>query len=427
MQLIGILIALGIMLGTIPWAVEQADRQTTSSWARSTGNDLAEYAAGLRGFIANAQSNPAILPAAPVVGANWLKAPTCGGLAANPVDGYIPCHFGGIGGNDTVFDASYTTTFTRNAATNFIEARVTFIPQVNSNPATRGNVADAIVNAALDQNPVPANGMAVGFMSNVPTNANDLSARPGIIANPASPDFGRVLLIASNAPSNDLWLRTDGTNQMLATLNMGGNSIANARDIDAAGNVRIGGSAQVGNDLSVLNNTSIQGDLVVNGNISSDKNVNAGEDVIAQRDVKSGRDMVTGRDLLVTSGGNAFISNGVGGDAAGVLFTDDVSITDATLSNGTSPRASQAVYEQYVTDGITTAIPKPTCANNGTPRIYASFQAVASPDGFPIANSKVQVDDLGANWNVSALVETSGSGGMVASPNSLIVVSTKCN
>lgn len=420
MNLIGLLIGTSIVLGTIPLTMEMQNRAVTQADARSTGSDLAEYALGMRTFIANAQANPALLPPAPVVGANWLKSPVCGGLPTNPPDGYIPCNFGNIGGFDTLFNANYTTTFTRNPATNFIEARATFIP-VTSDPSRSGNVADAIVNTAREGSPTQVTGLFINYMSNVPTAANDMTGRLAVMSNPASPDFGRVLMIVSNSPSSDLWLRTDGTNQMLATLNVGGNDIANANNIQASGNVQAGGTLQAGNDLRVLNNASVANDASVGRDFS------VGQDAIVGRDTVTARDAVVGRNVVVADG-NVLVTNQNNGDATGIVVADDVIATDAALSNGAAPRMSQGIYEARVITGNPTDISKPSCPSSGSvPQIFTSFQSVASPDGFPIHGSNIRVTNNGGSWRVEPFVQTSGSSGFVPAPQSFVVITTKCS
>jgi hypothetical protein len=156
--LIGMLLATAIAAGALPWIAEQQQRRITDEMAATTGHDLAQFAAGLRGFIAAAQSNPSIIPAAPQTGTNWLRPPTCGGLPTNPPTGYIPCHFARYGTRDTLFDADFQATITRNAATNYIEARTTFVPRYPSHPVQVGHIADKIVNTALAGCPRPRTG-----------------------------------------------------------------------------------------------------------------------------------------------------------------------------------------------------------------------------------------------------------------------------
>jgi len=418
--LFGLLIATTMAIATIPLVAEMQNRQVMRETAKATGQDLAEFAIGLRGFIAAAQSNPALIPAGAINGANWLKAPTCGGLAANPANGYIPCNFGNYGGRDTLFDASYQTTITRNAATNYIEARTTFIPQVPSDPIKRGTVADDIVNAAMSHTTIPANGLFSNFMSNVPVNANDLSARLATMNNPASANFGRVLLIAANAPSNDLWLRTDGTNQMLAALNMGGNDLVNARGIQATGNLNLGGGASIG------------GDTTINQDLRVGQNATIGQDLFVTRDISAGRDMAAQRDIISANGdvrasrGNLSASNGINGDTRGVVIADDGYLTDMVLSNGVTPRLSQGVFDMRVV-GANATVPKPSCpAGLGNPQIFTAIQSIVPNDGSEMHGSRVNVTNLGASWRVTPLVLVA-IGGWQTANNAQIVVSTKCN
>lgn len=418
--LIGLLLATAIGAAALPMIAEMQHRQMLREAAKATGKDLAEFALGLRGFIAAAQSNPSIIPAGTINGANWLKPPACGGLASNPPQGYIPCNFGNYGGRDTLFDASYQTTITRNPTTNYIEARTSFIPITPSDPALRGMIADYIVNEALSENPVPANGLFSNFMSNVPANANDLSARPSIMSNPAHPDYGRVLLIASNAPSQDQWLRTDGTNQMLAALNMGGNDLVNARNIQGAGNMNLGGSAAIGKDASIGQDVQIGRDAVI------------GQDLVVQRDIGAGRDMTAQRDIISTNGdvradqGNLTASNGINGDTRGVLIADDGYLTDPRLSNGAQPRLSQAVYDMRVV-GANAIVQKPQCPTGlGGPQIFTSIQSIAPNGGEEIHGTRVFVADLGTAWRVTPQVLVA-PGGWQNANNAQIVTAVKCN
>lgn len=420
--LIGLLIATGIAAAAIPMMAEMQSRKMALDMASATGQDLAEFSVGLRGFIAAAQANPGLIPAGPMNGANWLKPAACGGLATNPPNGYIPCDFGNYGGNDTLFEASYLTTFvTSGPPVNYIEARTTFVPQVPANPRSRGMIADHIANAASAETQVPSNGMFINYMSNVPANATDLTARVATMNNPASPDFGRVLLIASNAPSNDLWLRTDGTNQMLAALNMGGNDLVNARGIQATGDMNLGGGASIG------------GDAVINQNLRVGQDGQIGQDLFVTRDTHTGRDLVAQRDIISAAGdiqatnGNLSASNGVSGDARGVVIGDDVYVTDMVLSNGHPPRMTQGVFEMRVV-GAGAIVPRPTCPTGlGEPQIFASIQSIVPNNGAEMHGSRVQVANLGAaGWLITPQVLLAGIGWQQAN-SAQVVVSTKCN
>jgi hypothetical protein len=375
-------------------AAEFQHRKILESSAKAAGHDLAQVALGLRRFIADVQANPSLLPAGVMTGVDWLKSPSCGGLATNPQDGYVPCQLGKYGAWSTLFETDYRTTFALNPTTNFIEARTTFIPTIPSDPDRRGTIADQIVNTAMEENPVPANGMFTNFMSNVAVNANDLSGRPAIMGNPNSADFGRVLLVASNAPSQDLWLRVDGTNQMLAALNMGGNDLVNAKGIQATGNLNLGGGASIG------------GDARIQGNLQVDKDASVKQDLFVTRDAAVGRDLAVEQNITSRNGdiqavnGNVTASNGVRGDARGVVVADDVYATDMTLSNGLAPRMSQAVFDMRIV-GPSAQVRKPSCPTAGTERIFTTIQDIASDQGNEIAGARIRVSNNGTSWTVN--------------------------
>jgi hypothetical protein len=157
-----------------------------------------------------------------------------------------------------------------------------------------------------------------------------------------------VVLIASNAPSNDIYLRTDGTNAMLANLNLGGFSIANARDGRFSGDLRAQGRIQA------------DGGLIANGPA----------------------------------------------DLRGGLVTADAAITSV------GHYASEGIYTAMVLTGATSyTVPKPDCSQAGNnPGIYAALQSTGSPNsaGYTadaIYRSRADVTDNGASWTVTPVVE----------------------
>lgn len=303
------------------------------------GAQLAQLAVGLRGFIAAAQSNPAIIPGAAQTGVNWLKPTACGGLAGNPPDGYVPCSYTG-----GWLGPSVSTTFTRNAATGYIEARsVVLVPKLgNDNPKAHIVAADRVAQAAMQSPTLP--GTFFTALSNVPATANapaNPTVDPGVNA-------GRVVLIASNAPSNDIWLRTDGTNAMLANLNLGGYSIANARDGRFSGDVRVQGKMQA------------DAGLIANG----------------PADLKGG------------------------------LVTSDAALTSI------GKFASEGIYTAQVLTGATSySVPKPDCTQVGNnPGIYVAMQSTGSPNsaGYTadaVYRARADVVDAGATWTVIPVIE----------------------
>lgn len=233
--LLGMLFAVSIATAMLTTYFNLERRKIEREDAEAAGVMLAQTADALRRLITVAPATPGVIPAGTMNGVNWLKAPTCGGNAANIAQGFVPCSFG-----DQFWAPNFRTTFANVGGR--IEARLTFVVPNSFDANRRGNVADFIAdkaNTMLSASPVnaPAPGVVTpGFvtvMSNVTAAANDLSGRPAIINNPASADFGRIVMVVSNDPNTDAFLRTDGTNQMYANLNLGGNDLINGRDLQA--------------------------------------------------------------------------------------------------------------------------------------------------------------------------------------------------
>jgi len=230
--LIMLMIALPIIAALGLWFIEQQTRAAQVGRNVAEGSQAAQFAVGLRGYIAAVQQDPRLLSPSEN-GVNWLKPPSCGGLGGDkwPDEGFVPCSYtGGSLGH------LYKTTITRDPMTNLVEARTTFMfPPYNADPQTAILAAEQVVQGALANQSVPANGIFFTAFANSSADANAPVAPNSI--QPAN--AGRVLMVATNAPSNDLWLRTDGTNQMQANLNMGGYSIEKAMSANFEGDVLV--------------------------------------------------------------------------------------------------------------------------------------------------------------------------------------------
>jgi hypothetical protein len=233
--LLGMLLSTSIAIGALSVYFGLQQRQAERTDAEIGGVLVAQTADALRRLLTMAPSTPGVVPSGTVNGVNWLKPPACGGQASNPAQGFVPCSFG-----DNFWAPNFRTTIT-NVAGRW-EARLTFVVPNAFETSRIGTIADYLAekaNTHLTATPLnaPAPGVVTpGFvtvMTNVPQNANDLSSRPAIMASPGSPDFGRVVVVVSNDPSTDTFLRTDGTNQMWANLNLGGNDLINGRDLQA--------------------------------------------------------------------------------------------------------------------------------------------------------------------------------------------------
>lgn len=383
-MLIGAVLAtalIGLVFAAL-FSYERTER--LNDLANQEGAALAQFAVGIRGFIASVQGGSQTMPGNPytTTGVNWLKPAVCGGLATNPTQGYVPCSYDG-----GPLGATYSTTITQTPATNTIESRTSFfVPVYGDDAGSRGVMAAKVAVAAMSQQTLPSNGTFLTAFANSPVTANAPVTAAAI--NPV--DRGRVLLVANNSPSNDVFLRVDGTNQMRADLNMGTHSLKNAQDGSFAGNVRAQGSVQIDNGLSVTNGTA---------------------------------------------------------DLHGGVITPDVQVSSV------SHMASQALYDAQIYSGQTSyVIPKPNCsqANLGSsqPAIYVAMQGTGSPassgGGDALYEAHATVTSSGSNWIVTPVVQSttftlggSSSGGVLTvnlnktvsggSPqDQTIMVLTKC-
>ena len=239
-MLLSMLFGLAILATMMVMAARLFERHNTVTRARTEGEALGQFAVGLRGLVAAAQTDPSLLPSGVQVGVDWLKPPSCGGRSSNPAEGYVPCSF-----NGRSFGDLYRTSFTFNAATRKIEARTNFVvPGMGGGPESVILFADHVVAAALSTPSLPNSGTFYDAYANVPASATGVASGAAIF-NPGA-DAGRVVVVVDNAPSNDVWLRTDGTNSMKANLNMGGSSIANAKDARFTGDVQVDDSMVIG-------------------------------------------------------------------------------------------------------------------------------------------------------------------------------------
>lgn len=342
---IGAVLAIALMTIALATYFAIQARARIDNLANQDGASLAQYAVGLRGFIAAVQGGSASMPSNPytVSGVTWLKPPTCGGLATNPAAGFVPCSFDG-----GPLSSLYSTTVVKTPATLTIEARTNFfVPFYGSGNKAPSEtlMAAKVVSATLSQQTLPANGTFLTAYANTPVTATAPVATAAI----APADRGRVLLVVNNSPSNDVYLRTDGTNYMNADLQMHGNSIAAAKDGSFSGSVRVQGTAEIDNGLSVTAGTA---------------------------------------------------------DLRGGVITPDTEITSV------GHMASQALYNMQVLTGAPSyTVAKPNCsqANLGSssPSIYVSMQGTGTPESVgadALYEAHANVVDNGSTWTVSPIL-----------------------
>lgn len=347
-MLLSVLFAIGIGATVLIAYLRVEERRQLMNVGAVEGEVLSQFAVGLRGFMAAAQATPALLPPAPMVGVDWLKSPACGGRPGNPESGHVPCNFSG-----GTFGPLYRTSFTHNPVTGLMEMRTSFVVPRFGGARDAGTtnrnaimISERLVRAALAGQANPANGVFFSAFANVAEAAN---APHDATTGPPGGNSGRVVVVVTNAPSHDIFLRTDGTNRMLANLNVGGHSIANARDGRFSGDVRIDERLQVRAGITVTEGPA---------------------------DFRQG---VVTNDIVLTSIGK-HLSEG---------FYDAVVYTGAS---------------SYV-------IAKPDCSEaGGAAGIYTSLQGTGTPNdagytGDALYAARVDVTDQGATWLVEPVIQ----------------------
>ncbi|WP_019583724.1 hypothetical protein [Thioalkalivibrio sp. ALE16] len=398
--LIGMLLALSVAVAALPLAHKMMDRSTADSSAKTAGNELAQLSVGLRGYIGDIQAG-VVTPTAGPVDLDHFRPESCGGPARGHLDvseGYIPCHIARYGNSDTIFGTDYDIEV-NNFGTDGWEVRAYF-DVLSNQPDRRGVLAHRVINTASAHSGQPANGLFQNFLANVPVNSNDPSAST---QDPADPDFGRAMVVASNRPSDDMWLRTDGSNEMNANIRAGGNSLVNADSIDASGDMVLGNNAFIGGDTVIQRSLEVGQSINSGLNIRADGNLFAGNDVVATTDV--------------VAGDNVYAGNNVVADER--VLARDMYIEDI------DKLVSQGIYNQVVLSGTGMTVQKPQCPAGIDPGVYTSIQSIAGESGEPIHGQRVNVTDLGSEWRIDPQI-LPPTGPWQDTSNSMTVVFTKC-
>lgn len=284
---------------------------------------------------------------------------------------------------------------------------------------------------------------------------------PGITA------AGQLAYYIGVANANDnLYLRRDGTNSMLANLNMGNNGIVSATNITGSGALamtgNISGSAISGASLSVTGNaaaaTMSSGSIALstvvvanaacatNGTLARDANgavLSCVSGQWRQGGSEFWRDPVAdfaalpmvgnaaGHTRIALDIGRAFTWNGASWQALAVdesgnlAVTGTVTMNDAVVSavsGYTTQRLSSLLPRGVWRDTFVavngTSIPKPTCAAGGTQRIFFIPHNLDSTDGI----YNFTAVDAGATWTASV---TTGSG--TPQPQGRALAMTACS
>ena len=281
-------IAALIAVGTVQEAQQKAD----FAGANQLGRDLAQYNNAVRSYVANwaGQITAGGVPAELTgnrIGVDWLKSAGCDPLFTADQD-YLPCSFLQPTGGLTRFGRMQFETYFDARWDAAAQAPVVDAYTVMVDPATgdglriRGDFAPALSGAAalvvdgvaqLANSPVwvATDGEAL-YCVTAGSRAGVCNA--GVLPTPVY-GAGKIVMVARNNALNDVWLRTDGANEMNAdlsfdaTLPFANRDLVNVARIfsTTAEGVQIGAAGNYAGGPPAADLVVVDGDLELWGNL----------------------------------------------------------------------------------------------------------------------------------------------------------------
>lgn len=415
-SLIELMFVIAISTSMIVMLAKEFKKWVDVQLATRDGIIMANYTAAVASYVTNepvrlAQlSPPQTMPMAAddsVVhfGFGWLQdAATCPG--ATGAVAYLPCNFAN----------SWTNPY-----------NILFVTYVHPEPPQFVRAETFFGRPSFDG--INSEWIRAGIITNIAeSHVTSLTASiertSGMIVWRIDPDYapsGQIISTVTTAVLGQPWLRTDGSNQMTAALNMGGNDINGARDVNAnrdlianhnvtarntvtaVNNINAGNNVTAGMSIEAAENiTSLGGNVVaLNGDVNAGQNVNAGNDVVAQNNVDAQN------DVRVT----------------GATYTNPFTNNNEAIS------LSSAVWGMTYVDNSSNIVNKPTCPTGKTAQLFTvpgqwSVGGVAEPVGGIDLSQK----DRGRFWEVYLILYTASKpNGYIPQPGTAtILVSLSC-
>jgi len=414
------IVSVGLMQKNIEdQSVSQAEiagkliHQYTSAVAEYTSDNNTTIAAGY---------NP--------VGANWLRtAATCGAGNGTGAKDYLPCSFP----STFSFGLTPNTLFTSLGGGKW--SVTTTFGRILNGANIRMDLAEIAKKAAM------------GLGNEQATPLTSTTFHEYKVDYTAGVTEGTLLSVVNTNASTDAWLRTDGSNQMNANLNVGGNDVVNARDGIYSRNVSAGNNLTAANNVTATNDVNAGRSLGVGiapsgvaGRIDANNVINTNQYVDAtghpgSRKVRLGGNVYSNVPLVSRVGNDLNIASAKGGTTRinwyrpGAIATRTGNSAKYQLGNswalvaennngtisgaGSTPRSAASslyvndillrsknvwmsdivnrlpttpVMATQLVNGLGGRVYKPVCGAGGTPKIYVI---------------PMRWNESGANWNVS--------------------------
>ncbi|AYG47902.1 hypothetical protein DV532_26835 (plasmid) [Pseudomonas sp. Leaf58] len=400
--LVELLLVTGLSSLLLALSLSAKEADLEQAQAAQTGALLFRYENAVRTYLSQ-QTAPAL---GVKDGTAWLKNNTCGGTLAVGKE-YLPCEFPAATASDPI-------RFGRLSLSTLVQSTGT-TPNVKTTATTTTSAFSLYDKGVLTRRSDLAGISAITAASANNANRNGSVSEEGTslvnavthVSYKADPLSSTIVMVASAAPNNDVWIRTDGANAMRATLDFDAAS-ASAREIQgvsriqniAAGVLMLGspsgvasvsgagtvvdangeiiGSARVRNTLAVDNGAAITGgvtasnQIVASNNVAALGSVSANQSVTAGNNVQAGGNVTAGGALVsqifydanntgyyldpaATSNLNSIytqtINNSLAVATAGRLKTDEFFQLGATVNEG-SPCAQTGLVARSSTGAV---------------------------------------------------------------------------
>lgn len=382
-------VVIGLIFGAVGfalWALRIAeDSRIEQERISAAATHLREYVFGVQKFISE---QGLAVTTGTFTGASWLQDGSCpSGTASSP---YIAsCAYEGT----SPYGATYSTTISVSGST--VEA-VTTVPWPRPRSRTEPVIASRIITAAIGST-TASTPVAQTFADYELDVANET-----------------IVVTNTTAVSTDIWWRTDGSNQMNADGNLGGNAIYNVSAFyggstaadDLATTIRIGSAVNIAGVLDVEDVDAQGYSIVAPGSLSVLDGDFLGRVVVGD-EVNPAE--IQFADGLVDSAENIRLIS----DNGDLLVTNDngtaTLIADAVYVPSVNRFLDQAVYNiTMVSHGD--FVEAPVCRPGLTPQIFHATNGVASEEGRPLRGFTVDPIPSAGGWTIQFSILTDGPG-----------------
>ncbi|WP_415913383.1 prepilin-type N-terminal cleavage/methylation domain-containing protein [Neptuniibacter sp. QD37_11] len=344
-SLLETMLVLAIAAAAVMLASHYQTHEIRQTQARQVGQQIYQYHNAIKAYTMSGVVDFATLPTGTFVGVNWLKSTSCGGTASRE---FLPCDY-----PDTLTfgQLSFSSTVTKGVNSDgdpVIDITTITSPFITNDGIERSDLAGLAAIAAAGYSSIFA----------------PISSTFGNVT--SDPKTAVISMTAYNAPGgDDIWLRTNGTNDMKGSINFSGtdpedNNLTGVNRIAAedGGTLTLGDAGTLTGDLvveydsEILGQLYVQDDLNVDGmadvtgnvrsrsNVLADNNMIAGGDVAAGNDVRASGEVRAGTNVLAGQNVTAARDLSAGGDLS---VADDATIRGDTSVLGKATISGDAV------------------------------------------------------------------------------------